>query len=167
MPVGNSSDSRNMGSETVYDSAGEERREPSGSLLPWAPSARSSPLHSRASSAARSLLASQGWSDLFIHLLVTHTLVHEVIFLTSWAWPCQVPGHLLTREEAGRGMSHQGDPHPGGWLGSLAEDGLASLGGSPKWPEAQGEALCPAGGETAAHCCGDLHGWCRGMGSRF
>ena len=121
MPVGNSSDSRNRGSETGYDSAGEEHREPSGSLLPWAPSAGSSPLHSRASSAARSLLGSQAWSDSFVHQLVTHTLVHEVIFLTSCAWPCQVPGHLLTREEAGRGMSHQGDPHPGGWLGKEAD----------------------------------------------
>ena len=107
MPVGNSSDSRNMGSETGYDSAGEEHREPSGSLLPWAPSAGSSPLHSRASSAARSLLGSQAWSDSFVHQLVTHTLVHEVIFLTSWAWPCQVPGHLRTefreRQEQKRG----------------------------------------------------------------
>lgn len=63
-----------------------------------------------------------------------HSLVHEVIFPTSGAWPCWVPGHLLMQEVAGRGASHEGDPRPGGWPGSLAEDGLASLGAALSGP---------------------------------
>ena len=79
MPVRNSSDSRNVGSDIVYDDAGGECQEPSGALLPGAVRSLLAPAFSRGESpgAACSCPASQAWSDSFVRQLISHARVHE------------------------------------------------------------------------------------------